>query len=209
MITTTVTWADLRADITDELADLRDAYHELRDQATDEYGADALDEPLPDDPEDVADENRRLWAYQRQADQLNQAKESIDQRLNVLETLEDELGSGDFEVTMLSGQDTMDLETRLRTKAASEGVDVDTIQHLRELWVVDAATVSAPEGVPTDDEGSPTPSKCPNALVTSLYEQINRLNNAGTVDFTSGGFGSPDDTTPTTAESAAPTDSDA
>jgi len=208
MITTTVTWADLRADITSELDDLRDAYHELRDRATGEYGDDALDKPLPDDPEAVADENRRLWAYQQQVDQLNQAKESIDQRLNVLDTLEAEFGSGDFEVTMLSGQDTMDLETRLRTKAASEGVDVDTIQHLRELWVVDSATVSAPEGVPHED-GDPKPSACPNALVTSLYEQINRLNNAGTVDFTSGGFGSPDDTASTADTSAAPTDSDA
>lgn len=197
-ITQTVTWADLHAELSDELADLRDAYDEIREQAIDEYGEDALDRTLPDDPDNVADENRDLWTYQRQIDQYNQAKQSIDRRINVLERLEDEVGSGDFEIKMLTGNETMDIETRLRLKAQERNTAVDTIQHLRELWVVDAATVDAPEGVPRDDDDSPLPSECPNALATSLYERINKLNNAGAADFQTAGFGESDATSPTT-----------
>lgn len=197
-ITQTVTWADLHAELSDELADLRDAYDEIREQAIDEYGEDALDRTLPDDPDNVADENRDLWTYQRQIDQYNQAKQSIDRRINVLERLEDEVGSGDFEIKMLTGNETMDIETRLRLKAQERNTAVDTIQHLRELWVVDAATVDAPDGVPRDDDDSPLPSECPNALATSLYERINKLNNAGAADFQTAGFGESDATSPTT-----------
>ena len=197
-ITQTVTWADLHAELSDELAELRDAYDEIREQAIDEYGEDALDRTLPDDPDNVADENRDLWTYQRQIDQYNQAKQSIDRRINVLERLEDEVGSGDFEIKMLTGNETMDIETRLRLKAQERNTAVDTIQHLRELWVVDAATVDAPDGVPRDDDDSPLPSECPNALATSLYERINKLNNAGAADFQTAGFGESDATSPTT-----------
>jgi hypothetical protein len=196
-ITQTVTWADLRAELSDELSELRDAYDEIRGKAIDEYGEDAFDRTLPDDPDTVADENRDLWTYQRQIEQYNQAKQSIDRRLNVLERLEDEVGSGDFEIKMLTGSETMEIETRLRLKAQERNTDVETIQHLRELWVVDGATVDAPDGVPRED-GSPQPSECPNALATSLYERINRLNNAGATDFQTAGFGDPDATSPTT-----------
>jgi len=196
-ITQTVTWADLRAELSDELSELRDAYDEIRGKAIDEYGEDAVDRTLPDDPDMVADENRDLWTYQRQIQQYNQAKQSIDRRVNVLERLEDEVGSGDFEIKMLTGSETMDIETRLRLKAQERNTDVDTIQHLRELWVVDEATVDAPDGVPRED-GSPQPSACPNALATSLYERINRLNNAGATDFQTAGFGDHDATSPTT-----------
>jgi len=203
-ITTTVTWADLRAELSDELGELRDAYDEIHEQATDEYGDDALDRTLPDDPDHVSDDNRDLWTYQRQIQQYNHAKQSIDRRINVLERLEDEVGGGDFEIKMLTGTETMEIETRLRLKAQERNTDVETIQHLRELWVVDEATVAAPEGVPRDDDGSPQPSECPNALATSLYERINRLNNAGATDFQAAGFGDDDATSPTTDTSADP-----
>jgi len=204
-ITTTVTWADMRAALSDELGELRDAYDEIHDRVTDEYGDDALDRTLPNDPDDMDDDERQLWIYRQQIDQYNSAKQSIDNRLNMLDRLEDEYGSGDFEIKMLSGAETMDIETDLRLLAQQRDTSLDKVRHRRTLLVTDAATVDAPEGVPRDDEGSPQPSAAPNALAVSLWDHIDKLNNAGQTDFQPGGFGEGDpDPTPTTDTSAPP-----
>jgi len=205
-ITTTVTWADMRAALSDELAELRDAYDEIHDRVTDEYGDDALDRTLPNDPDDMDDDERQLWIYRQQIDQYNSAKQSIDNRLNMLDRLEDEYGSGDFEIKMLSGAETMDIETDLRLLAQQRDTSLDKVRHRRTLLVTDAATVDAPEGVPRDEDGSPQPSAAPNALAVSLWDHIDTLNNAGQTDFQAAGFGEGDpDPTPTTDTSAPPT----
>jgi hypothetical protein len=92
---------------------------------------------------------------------------------------------------MLSGQDTLELETQVRAKARELGVDVDEVQHYRKGLVVDEATVDAPDGVPRSD-GSPEPSAVGNALMFALYEQIEALNSAGAADFRAPGFDGPD-----------------
>jgi len=191
-ITTTVTWADLRQALTTERADLRDAYDELRAQATDEYGDDALDQTLPDDPDAVDPERKDLWVYQSQIKRYQQAAQTIDQRLNLLDRLQSEYGDGDFEIKLLSGSETMDIETELRMEANQQNVSLDALAVQRNARTVDAATVDAPEGVPTDDDGSPTPSECPNGLTLALYQQINDLNSAGETGFTAAGFGDGD-----------------
>lgn len=207
-LTTTVTWADLRIAHSDELDDLRTAYDEIKERATDEYGEDALNIPLPADP-DLVDDRMDLYVYQQQAQQYEQAAESIEKRQHLLERLEGEYGSDPFELKMLSGEEAMDIETELRTMAQKEGVGVDVIQVRRNALTVDAATVDAPEGVPRED-GSPKPSACPNALTLSLWEQVERFNNAGATDFRPEGFGGlgPAASAPS-ASSATPTPADA
>lgn len=207
VITTTLTWGDLKENHREDLSEYREAYDELREQATDQYGEDALDQPLPSDPNNVDADNRELWAYQQQAERIEQAAESIENRLNMLGRLEEEYGAGTFEIKMLSGSETMDVETDLRMTAQERGMSVENIQHRRNLIVVDKATVDAPEDVPRDDDGSPTPSECPNALALSLWEHINTLNNAGQTDFRPEGFGDNTLTSPTTATSDSPTPS--
>jgi len=207
-ITTTVTWTDLTTANDDELADLRDAYDEIRDLATDEFGENALDRPLPQDPDALDDETRTLWVYQQQAQQYQQAAESIEKRQHALERLAKEYGDGDFEVAMLSGRETMDIEAELRGMLGDD-VDMGMVELRRNGMTVDAATVDAPEGVPRDDDGSPVPSECPNALTLALWEQVEAFNNAGETGFTASGFGDSDRPAPTVAQSATPTASGA
>lgn len=196
MITTTVSWDDLIHAYDDELADLRDAYDEIEALATDEYGEDALERPATEDT---------LQVYQTQAAQYDEAAKSIQKRQNVLERLRDEYGEGEFEIKMLSGEETMQIETELRRLAQSQDVSVDVVQVKRNALTVDMATVDAPEGVPSDEDG-PTPSQAPNALTLSLWEHIEAFNNAGETGFTAGGFGSGDRaTSPTVVQSATPT----
>jgi len=206
-ITTTLTWGDLKEHHREELQEYEDAYDELQEQAAEQYGEDALEQPLPSDPNSVDADKRELWAYQKQAERVEQGAESIENRLNMLDRLQEEYGEGTFEIKMLSGSETMDVETDLRMTAQERGTSVENIQHRRNLIVVDKATVDAPEDVPRDDDDSPTPSECPNALALSLWEHINKLNNAGQTDFRPEGFGADTPTSPTSATSDSPTPS--
>jgi hypothetical protein len=198
-ISTTVTWADLRAAYDTELDDFREAYDELCTQAEYEYGEGWQSQPATEET---------LQVYQQQAQQYDEAAKSIQKRQHLLEQLKEEYGDGDFELKMLTGEETMQVETELRMLAQKEDVSVDVIQVRRNALTVDAATVDAPEGVPRDDDGSPVPSECPNALTLALWEQVESLNNAGETGFRAEGFG--DGPAPTTADtSATPTTSPA
>jgi len=196
-ITQTVSWANLTAAYDTELNDLRDAYDELIDQAREKYGEGWQSQPATDET---------LQVYQQQAQQYDEAAKSIQKRQHLLGQLSEEYGDGDFELKMLTGEETMQVETELRMLAQQEDVSVDVIQVRRNALTVDAATVDAPEGVPRDDEDSPVPSECPNALTLALWEQVESLNNAGETGFRAEGFG--DTTGLSTADtSAAPTPS--
>jgi hypothetical protein len=204
-ITTTVTWADLLDSVTSELDDLRDAYEELKDLATDEYGDDALDRTIPNDPDLLDDDERDLWVYRTQMEQYDNAAKSIQQRAHILKQLRDEFGDGDFQIRMLSGEETVEIETELRMLANDRDTSLDVVQSKRNTLTVDAATVNAPEGVPRDD-GDVKPSKAPNALTLALWEQVNRFNNSGATDFQASGFGESDPApSPTAGRSATPT----
>jgi len=197
-ITTTLTWADLRAAYADELADLKDAYHEVAGVAADEYDA-GLETVAPDDD--------RLQALKANARQFEQAVEEIQKNRHVLEQLEAEYGDGAFEIKMLSGDEVLENDTELKLQADRRGVPVETLQHKRNALVVDAATVDAPDGVPTDDSGSPVPSDAPNPLTFALWEQVEQLNDAGETDFTPAGVSDGGDIQPA-ATSATPTPTD-
>jgi len=206
-ITTTVTWADLREAQERELSDLRDAYDELETLAQEEYGDGALSHPVPNDLGDIDDADLlQRAAIQQQIALLNQSRETIEKRVNLLGVLEAELGDGPFEIKMLSGQEAMNVEVDLRTDANARDFDRQTLQIVRNQRTVDAAVVDAPDGVPRDDEGSPVPSETPNALVNSLFEQVQRFNSAGQTDFRAEGFGSPATSAPSVS-SATPTPS--
>jgi hypothetical protein len=195
-ITTKISWSDLIAVYDTELADLREAYDELVEQARDEYGEGWQSRPTADDS---------LQVYQQRAQQYDEAAKSIQKRQHLLGQLKEEYGDGDFELKMLTGEETMQVETELRTLAQQEDVSVDVIQVRRNALTVDAATVDAPEGVPREDS-SPVPSECPNALTLALWEQVESLNNAGETGFRAEGFG--DSTGLSTVDtSAAPTPS--
>jgi len=197
-ITTTVTWKDLQSNIESELGKLRDAYDELSELAIDEYG---------EDWQSRSTDDSTLEAYQEQALQYEQAAESMQKRQHLLTQLPDEYGDGDFEVAMLSGEETMKIETELRMLAQSEDTSMDVIQVRRNALTVDAATVDAPEGVPRDDNGSPVPSECPNALTLALWEQVEAYNNSGETDFQPTGFGDTKASTPNVS-SETPSDSE-
>jgi len=194
-ITTTVAWADLHAALDDELAEVETAYDDLADHAADEYGDDWRTATTDDDT---------LGALQEQAERYDQTARSIQQRGRMLDRLETEYGSGDFEIKLLTGSETMAIETDLRLEAQQRDIDLAVIQTKRNALTVDAAVIDAPEGVPRDDEGSPTPSECPNALTLALWEQVERFNNAGDPDFTAAGLSDASDTT-TSVTSATPT----
>jgi hypothetical protein len=205
-ITTDVTWADLRSAHDDELDELRDAYEEIQALATDEYGDDALQRPLPNDPDALDDDRRDLWVYQQQTQQYDEAAKSIQKRQHMLGRLADEYGDGAFTIQMLSGEQAMDIETELRMYAQSnDDLPMAAVELRRNALTVDAATVDAPEGVPRDGDGSPVPSECPNALTLALWEQVEAFNNAGETGFRAEGFGNDDRPAPTAAASATPT----
>jgi len=179
-ITTTVSWTDLELAYDDELEGLRDGYDELVEHAESEYGDDWQTTPTGDDT---------LHRIRQEAARYNEAAKSIQKRQHLLGQLKDEYGDGGFELKMLSGEETMQVETELRMLAHQDDVSVDVIQVRRNALTVDAATVDAPSGVPRDDDGSPVPSECPNALTLALWEQVESLNNAGETGFQAGGFG--------------------
>lgn len=190
-IDTTVTWDDLIAAQETELDDLRESYGEVTDLAREEHGDDALDRPLPSDLDAVDDDKQDLAVLQQQAAMMDASAKVLQRRIHLLETLQEELGDGDFTIKMLSGQEAMNVEVDLRTDAEARDGDTQTVQLVRNQRTTDAAVTDAPDGVPTDDEGSPLPSECPNALVNSLFEQVQRFNAAGAADFRAEGFGGP------------------
>jgi len=217
MITTTVTWADLQNALNSELADLRDAYDDLRATARDEFGDDALDRTLPNDPDQLDDDERDLYVYRRQLAQYDEGAKTIQRRQHALERIRDEYGDGDFEIKMLSGEETLEIEQELRMLAQERDVSVSVVETRRNGLVTDAAVVDAPDDFPTGEDGTPKPSAAPNALTIALWEQANALNNSGDEDFTAAGFGdspapasSPGDTSATpTASGGSSTHSDA
>jgi len=187
-ITTSVTWGDLISAYDNELDEYREAYEELRETARDEFGDDWRSETLPDSPDALTDEQQTRWAYQQQADAYEQSVETIQQRQHLLDRLREEYGEGSFELKMLTGEETMEIETELRMLAQQSDRSVDVVQVRRNTLTVDAATVDAPDGVPRDD-GSPAPSECPNGLTLALWGQVQALNNAGETGFTPAGLG--------------------
>jgi hypothetical protein len=205
-ITTTVTWQDLREAQQRDLDELREAYDELRDAATDEYGDDALTQPVPDDYTAIEDDARlKLAVYQQQAQMYEQSAKTLQKRLNLLDVLESELGGEPFKIKMLSGEEAMATEVDLRTdvQASGDGGERE-LQLKRNKATVNAATVDAPDGVPRDDDGSPVPSECPNALVNALFGKVEKFNSAGDPDFRGAGFGGPTGAGSTPAVSSAP-----
>lgn len=190
-ITTTVTWDDMIDAQADELADLRKQYEEVVELAEEEFGDDALQRPVPDNLGEIEDADvRKRAAFVRQAQLLDSAGRATQNRINMLETLADRLGEGAFKIKMLSAQEVMDTELTLRGELQSDDADEGALQQQRNNATVDAATVDAPAGFPTDEEGDPKPSAAPNALVDSLFEQVQRFNSAGSADFRAEGFGS-------------------
>lgn len=178
-ITTTITWADLIHAHDDELDDYREAYQNLETLAREEYDA-GLDDPTSDDG---------LRAIQQQAARYEQAVEELQRHQHALETLRDELGDGDFEIKMLSGQEALDVATEVQTDAYQNDTPPSVIETERNQLVADLATVDAPAGVPTDDDGGPIPSACPNVLTDALFEQVQRFNTAADLDFRPAGCG--------------------
>ena len=172
-ITTALTFDDLINDHDDDLESLRAAYEEVVEYATEEHG------------------ERPAWpdVLRQQAQMYDEAGKSIQRRQHVLTTLRDEYDDAEFTIKMLSGSELMDIETDLRMEAQKRGVEPGTLQAYRQQLTVDRATVAAPDAVPTDDDGNPLPSECPNPLTLALHEQVERLNTAGAADFRAPGFG--------------------
>lgn len=202
-ITTTVTWDDLISAQTDELDELREAYEEITTLAREEYGDDALDRALPSDLDDIDDGEQDLAIYQQQAAMYDQGARVLQKRINLLETLRDELGGGGFEIKMLSGREAMSLEVNLRTDADAEDAGTQEVELMRNQDTTDAAVVDAPDGIPRDDTDSPKPSDGPNQLVNALFQQVQRFNSAGAPDFRAEGFGGPGPAASAGSESSA------
>lgn len=179
-ITTTVYFEDFQSSLDDTLTELQEAYNELTETAREQYGED--DEPAPRDewPEET----------RGQAEAYNEAGKAIQKRQHVLESLQPELdpeGVG-FELKMLSGSELMDIETELRMEAQKRDTQPQALQAYRQQLVVDQATIRAPDPIPTDDDGSPVPSECPNPLTLELHERAEEVNTAGVGDFRAPGF---------------------
>lgn len=185
-VTTTVTFADLAAQYDDELADLRDAYEETVALAREDYGEDAMGRRIPRDMDD--DALADLAALQRSAAAYDESGKQIQKRQHALERLADQYDGDAFRIKMLSGAELMDIGTELRMLATQRDVEKDALDDQRQALVVDAAVVDAPEGVPTDDDGDPEPSRAENPLTIALYEAVERLNSTGSVDFRAPGF---------------------
>lgn len=192
MLTETVTFGDLIGRHKSELSQLQDAYDDLQAYAADEY----------DDKAEWPDElQRKVNAYQQTANQ-------IEARINFLERFAEDCDGDTFEIRTLSGRETMEIDTKLKTKANQRNVDMEVVSHERNALVVDAATVSAPDCIPHDD-GEPQPSDAPDAVVQSLSEVVSTFAQSGSVDFQASGFGdragpeaSAISPTPTTSENS-------
>lgn len=176
-ITQTVTFDDMIAAYDDELAEFRDAYEEIDAYAAEEHG-----------------ENHSEWPMEliQLAAMYEEAGKQIQQRQHVLEVLGEKYDGDAFKIKMLTGEETMDLDVQMRAKAQERGVGVEAMQSYRKGLTADTATVSAPEGFPTDEDGSPKPSAAGNPLTFAIFEQVEQLNQAGSTDFRAPGFGDGD-----------------
>lgn len=189
-ITTTVTLADLRSAYDDELDDLREAYDDAVAFIREEWGEDALDRPIPTDAADLDDEEmQNLVAMAMTAEMYEESAKTIQKRNHALDKLGDQLDGDTFELRMLTGAELMQIGTDLRVKAKNEGVEKELVDHHKKEYVVDAVTVAAPEGIPTDGDGSPMPSRAGMPLTNALWEAAERLNESGAADFRAPGFG--------------------
>jgi len=193
-LTETVTFDDLIAQHERERSDLRDAYDDLVEFARDEYGDEEAEWP---------DSVRQTAAA------YDATGQSIEQRVAVLERLRDHdaIDGDTFEIRMLSGRETMRIDTHLKRRARREDVDRDVISHERNAELVDAAVVTQPDAFPTDAEGDPRPSDLPEAVVMSLVEAVNTYNKSGSVDFRASGFADRHDWVGGSGSSATPTPS--
>jgi hypothetical protein len=172
-LTTTITFADLIAHYRDELSDYEDAYDELTAYGESEYGDQRAEWP------DELTVSLHL---------INEGVKTTERRIHALERFANEYESQEFEIKMLSGRELADIETELRMTAQAKDTEVDQLQAEKKMAVVDAAVTDAPEEVPRED-GDPVPSHEPNALATSLFEQVQLLNQSGDTDFRPEGFG--------------------
>lgn len=172
MLTETVTFGDLIGRHKQELSQLQDAYDDLKEYAAEQY----------DDRAEWPDElQRKANAYQQTANQ-------IQARINFLKKAADDCEGDTFKIRTLSGRETMEIDTKLKTKANQRNVDMEVVSHERNALVVDAATVSAPDCIPHED-GDPKPSDAPDAVVQSLSEVVSTFTQSGDVDFQASGFG--------------------
>jgi hypothetical protein len=172
MLTETVTFGDLIGRHKSELSQLRDAYDDLQAYAAERY----------DDRAEWPDElQRKHNAYQQTANQ-------IEARITFLENFSENCDGDAFEIRTLSGRETMEIDTKLKTKANQRNVDMEVVSHERNALVVDAATVDAPDCIPHED-GDPVPSDAPDAVVQSLSEVVSTFTQSGSVDFQASGFG--------------------
>ena len=187
-LTTTVTFDDLIAHYEDELSDLRDAYDDTLQAIRDEFGDDAIDEAVPQDPAD--DERAHLKQLQQTANLFSESAKSIQKRQHVLKRLREDYTGDTFGIKMLTGGELADLETELRMQAHRKDVPVETLQAERQRRLADTGTVEAPPEI-CDGDGDPEPSEAPNALALTLAEVIQELNQQGGLDFTPQGFGDP------------------
>lgn len=187
-ITTTVTFDDLIAQHESELADLRESYEDVQDLLADEFGVDPDHIQTAPDVDD--DHDRETLAGLIQTRQvINQSIEENQKRIALLRELSGHYDGDTFEIAMLTGEELMDVETTLRMDANDADTDMQQVQTKRKQHVVDAGVTDAPEGFPTDDDGSPVPSDAPSNLMLSLYQAVETFNSAGTVDFRAPGAG--------------------
>jgi len=206
--TTSVSFADLAAQYDSELDDYREAYDELREVGRDRYGEGWLDDPVQPTEQDIEEgtDTAEQYRLQRAAQQYARAAENTEEMQHAIDAFGDRYDGDTFEVAALTGSETIEMEMELRTLANQQDIDSDLVEVKRKELLVNAATVDAPEGVPTDDEGSPRPSECEQRIMFALADYISAYNSAGDVDFTAAGFDAEPRPAPG-ASSATPTDS--
>ena len=177
-LTRTITFGDLKAQYDDELDDLTAAYDELETVLETEFGDDVTAAETADD--------KQLAALLQTRAVYDQSAQSVQKRQHLLDVLADEYGDGAFEIQVLSGDEMMAIERQL---LMSDHDNQDLADIERRGLFVDVCVTDAPDGFPTDDDGSPVPSKAPQALTLALWEAAERLNNAGAADFRAPGLG--------------------
>jgi len=192
--TTTLTVDDLITQYDPELSDLQDAYDELTETIDD-----AVNDMDPGDEET----GQQLATLRQLAQGYQQTMQTIEARQTFLEGIRDEWDGDTFEVQLLTGSDTMQIEKELRMVAQDDWVDQQYLQRKRQRLVTDAAVVDAPDEVPRED-GDPQPSECPNQVVEALAEAVNAYQTGGSPDFRPQGYGDPQNS-PADAMSALPT----
>lgn len=188
--TTTVTFGDLAAQYDSELEDYRDAYEQLRAVGRERFGEGWLDDPVQPTEEDLeaGTDTAEQYQLQRAAQQYAQAAENTEEMQHAIETFGGRYDGDAFEIKALTGSETIEMEMELRTLANQSDIDDDLVEVKRKELLVNTATVDAPPEVPTDEDGTPTPSACEQRIMFALADYISAYNSAGDVDFTAAGF---------------------